>query len=83
MIIDVIIIIVEVQQSKSFEQMVQDRCACQTFHLVDPSLNGSNGVMYTIPFSLVSITKYDDQLRGICQGTIYFLTRQKIEGLQS
>ena len=38
---------------------------------------------YIIPFSLVSITKYDDQLKGICQGTIDFLVRQKIVDLQS
>ena len=33
---------------------------------------------YIIPFSLVSITKYDDKLKGICHGTIDFLARQKI-----
>jgi len=32
---------------------------------------------------LRSITKYDDQLKGICQGTIDFLARQKIVSLQS
>ena len=38
---------------------------------------------YIIPFNLVSITKYDDKLKGICHGTIDFLARQKIVGLQS
>ena len=34
-----------------------------------------NEVMHIISFCLLSITKYDDPLKGICQGTIDFLTK--------
>ena len=32
-----------------------------------------NGITYAIPFCVVSITKYDDPLKGSCHGTIDFL----------
>ena len=32
-----------------------------------------NGITYAIPFCVVSITKYDDLLKGPCHGTIDFL----------
>ena len=36
-----------------------------------------NRITYTIPFCVVSITKYDDPLKGSCHGTIDFLAWQK------
>ena len=84
-IIDVIIFhnIVEFRESKNFERMVQDGCPRLTFVLVDLALNQWRkwGHVYNT-YILVSIAKYDDPLKGICQGTIDFLARQKIAGLQ-
>ena len=36
-----------------------------------------NRITYTLPFCVVSITKYDDPLKGSCHGTIDFLAWQK------
>ena len=44
--------IVEVRESKILEWMVQDHCPCLAFLLKDPSLNGSNGIMYIMPYGI-------------------------------
>ena len=36
-------------------------------------LTAVNGITYAITFCVVSITKYDDPLKGSCHGTIDFL----------
>ena len=58
--------------------MVQDGCPRLTFVLVDLALNQWQEWVHVYnTIILVSIAKYDDPLKGICQGTVDFLARQK------
>ena len=65
--------IVVFRECTNCEQMVWDRCPSLTFLLVYPFLNGGKWDHVPIPFCVVSMTKYDDQLKGSCHGTIDFL----------